>query len=120
MKVNNCVTSVAHGIKKVGCYVISFLKCGFDAFMERAGHTSAFAALSVLVPAFMVGAFFASMNCWYIYFLLIYCVLLLCFMVSVSSKGDSQPIVEDSVEPVAETELPAETVAEVAEAEVEA
>jgi hypothetical protein len=66
MKVNNCVTSVAHGIKKVGCHVISFLKCGFDAFMERAGHTSAFAALSVFVPAFMVGAFFASMNCWYI------------------------------------------------------
>ena len=119
MKVNNCVTSVAHGIKKVGCHVISFLKCGFDAFMERAGHTSAFAALSVFVPAFMVGAFFASMNCWYIYFLLIYCVLLLCFMVSVSSKG-SQPITDENAEPVAETELPAETVAEVAEAEVEA
>jgi hypothetical protein len=40
-------------------------------------------------------------------------------MVSVSSKG-SQPIAEDGVEPVAETELPAETGAEDVLAEVEA
>lgn len=118
MKWNNFVASAVRCVKNVGRAIGSFLKCGFDAFLERAGDTSAFAALSVFVPAFMIGAFCASMNRWYIYFLLVYCVLLLCFMVSVSNRGVS--MVADEYAEVEKNDVPAVTEAELVEVQAEA